>query len=95
LGGAGLAAAGVAGVAAAGFAGAVVAADAGAGAGTAFAGAAGFALGFSAGASLAASRSRRTTGASIVDDADLTNSPMSFSREMSCLLSIPSSRASS
>lgn len=41
------------------------------------------------------SRSRRATGASTVDDADLTNSPCSFSRSSTCLLVTPSSLASS
>lgn len=41
------------------------------------------------------SRSLRTTGASTVEDADLTNSPMSLSCAKSVLLSVPNSRASS
>ena len=41
------------------------------------------------------SRSRRATGASTVDDADLTNSPCSFRRSSTCLLVTPSSLASS
>jgi hypothetical protein len=41
------------------------------------------------------SRRRRTTGASIVDDADRTNSPMSLTIFNSSLLSSPSSFASS
>lgn len=41
------------------------------------------------------SRSRRATGASTVDDADLTNSPCSFKRSSTCLLVTPSSLASS
>ncbi len=42
-----------------------------------------------------ASRNFRTTGASIVDEALLTNSPNSFSLEMISLLDLPSSFASS
>ncbi len=42
-----------------------------------------------------ASRSRRATGASTVDDADLTNSPCSFSRARTSLLVTPSSLANS
>ena len=42
-----------------------------------------------------ASLSRRTTGASIVEDADLTNSPISLSWSMTALLSTPNSFASS
>ncbi len=42
-----------------------------------------------------ASRSLRTTGASTVEEADLTNSPCSFSQVRTFLLSIPSSLASS
>ena len=41
------------------------------------------------------SANRRTTGASIVEDADRTNSPMSFSLVRTTLLVIPSSFASS
>lgn len=41
------------------------------------------------------SRRRRATGASTVDDADLTNSPCSFSRARSSLLVTPSSLANS
>jgi hypothetical protein len=41
------------------------------------------------------SRSRRATGASTVDDADLTNSPCSFSRASTSLLVTPSSFANS
>jgi hypothetical protein len=41
------------------------------------------------------SRSRRATGASTVDDADLTNSPCSFSRASTSLLVTPSSLANS
>jgi len=48
-----------------------------------------------AGAAGKASRSLRATGASIVDDADLTNSPFSFNQERTFLLSRPSSFASS
>ena len=42
-----------------------------------------------------ASRSRRATGASTVDDADLTNSPCSLSRARTSLLVTPSSFANS
>jgi len=42
-----------------------------------------------------ASRSRRATGASTVDDADLTNSPCSLSRASTSLLVTPSSFANS
>jgi len=42
-----------------------------------------------------ASLSRLTTGASIVEDADLTNSPISLSWSMTALLSTPNSFASS
>jgi hypothetical protein len=42
-----------------------------------------------------ASRSRRATGASTVEDADFTNSPCSLSLASTVLLSIPSSFASS
>ena len=48
-----------------------------------------------AGAAGKASRSLRATGASTVEDADLTNSPFSFSQLRTFLLSIPSSLASS
>jgi hypothetical protein len=41
------------------------------------------------------SLSRLSTGASTVDEADLTNSPMSFSMLRTVLLSTPSSLASS
>ena len=41
------------------------------------------------------SRRRRITGASRVDEGDLTNSPMSFAIERTALLSTPSSLASS
>mgnify|MGYP000854034935 CR=1 FL=1 len=41
------------------------------------------------------SRSRRATGASTVDDADLTNSPCSLRRSSTCLLVTPSSLANS
>jgi hypothetical protein len=41
------------------------------------------------------SASRRTTGASTVDDADLTNSPMLFSSSSTVLLGTPNSLASS
>ena len=40
-------------------------------------------------------RSRRATGASTVEDADLTNSPCSLSRASTCLLVTPSSLANS
>ncbi len=66
------------------------------------AGAAGFAAAlagaFLAGAAASAGKaslSLRTTGASMVDDADLTNSPSSVSLAMTVLLSTPSSLASS
>ncbi len=75
---------------------------AGVGASAAFLAGAGFAAFFAAGSAFSfggavftESRSRRTTGASIVDDADLTNSPMSWSWAMRALLSTPNSRASS
>jgi len=42
-----------------------------------------------------ASLSLRTTGASIVEDADLTNSPISWSLAITALLSTPNSFASS
>jgi hypothetical protein len=42
-----------------------------------------------------ASFSLRTTGASIVEDADLTNSPISLSLAITALLSTPNSFASS
>ena len=42
-----------------------------------------------------ASRSLRATGASTVEDADFTNSPLSFSQARTVLLSTPSSLASS
>src|SRR5262249_58126404 len=42
-----------------------------------------------------ASRSRRATGASTVEDADLTNSPCSLSRARTSLLVTPSSLANS
>jgi hypothetical protein len=41
------------------------------------------------------SLSLRTTGASIVEDADLTNSPISWSLAITALLSTPNSFASS
>jgi hypothetical protein len=51
---------------------------------------------FAGGGSLASfSLSRRSTGASTVEEADRTNSPMSFSRLRTVLLSTPSSFASS
>lgn len=66
-------------------------------------GAAGLPAAFGAGASVAAadfpppndSRSRRATGASTVDDADLTNSPWALSRARTSLLVTPSSLANS
>jgi hypothetical protein len=60
--------------------------------------AAGFAAGVGCAAALPAgyrSRSVRTTGGSIVEDAERTNSPSSFSLVMMVLLSTPSSLASS
>jgi hypothetical protein len=42
-----------------------------------------------------ASRSLRTTGGSMVEEADRTNSPISWSLAMTTLLSTPSSFASS
>ncbi len=71
-----------AGLGAAGPAGLEAGADAGAGAGA----------GASAGK---ASRRRRTTGASTVEEADFTNSPSSLSLASTVLLSTPSSLASS
>ena len=74
------------------------------GVGAAVAGAAGFAgasgtfraVFFAGGGSLASfSLSRRSTGASTVEEADRTNSPMSFSMLRTVLLSTPSSFASS
>jgi hypothetical protein len=51
---------------------------------------------FAGGGSLASfSLSRLSTGASTVEEADLTNSPMSFSKLRTVLLSTPSSFASS
>jgi hypothetical protein len=85
-------------------AGAGAAAAAGAWAGDGAVGAAGAAglvatlAGFAAGADAAAgnaSRSRRATGASTVDDALLTNSPSSLSFARTSLLGTPSSLASS
>ena len=69
----------------------------GPGAGAAGAGAAGAFAGFLAGGgSLASfSLSRLSTGASTVEEADRTNSPMSFSMLRTVLLSTPSSFASS
>lgn len=60
---------------------------------TAGADGAGRGAGASAGASF--SLRRRITGASRVDEGDLTNSPMSFAIERTALLSTPSSLASS
>ena len=48
-----------------------------------------------AGAAGKASRNLRATGASIVDEADFTNSPLSFNQDRTFLLSRPSSFASS
>lgn len=92
------------GVAAAGAVGAAGVGAAGLGApsaglGTAFLAAAflagAFFSGASAGASGYASRNLRATGASIVEEADLTNSPISCSFARAVLLSIPSSFATS
>ncbi len=95
--------AGVGAGAAAGLAGAAELA-AGAGVGLAAAGL-GAAAGVGAGAAafsgalspalLYCSRRRRTTGGSMVDEAERTNSPMSFSFDRTSLLSSPSSLASS
>ena len=52
-------------------------------------------LALAAGAAGKASRRRRTTGGSMVDDGDFTNSPSSFSLLSRVLLSTPSSFASS
>lgn len=102
-GAAGLGAAGAAGLAAAsaaaagaGFAGPGVAVGAGvAGVALAGAGAAG-ASAFGAGLPPPKdSRSRRATGASTVEDADLTNSPCSLRRARTSLLVTPSSLANS
>ncbi len=106
-GGTGAAGAGAAGLGAAGFAGAG-AAGTGAAAAAAAAGVAGVADG-AAGAPLPAllalsgvdllppnfSRNRRATGASTVEEADLTNSPCSFSVASKSLLVTPSSFANS
>jgi hypothetical protein len=102
--GAGALAAGVAGRGGSGIAaGAAGVADA-AGAAGAAAAAAAFAGDFLATAPLPAgaalpppndSRSRRATGASTVDEADLTNSPCSLSRARTSLLVTPSSFANS
>lgn len=95
--GAGAAAAGAAGAAGVG-AGAGVGALAAGGPGTGAAAAPLPAtLGFSAGAGVVPnfSRNRRATGASTVDEADLTNSPCSFSVARSSLLVTPSSFANS
>ena len=98
--GAGATAAGAAGAGAAGTGAAGVGA-----AGTGAAGAAALAAGFFAGAFSGAdsgafpppkdSRNRRATGASTVDDADLTNSPCSLRRASTSLLVTPSSLANS
>jgi hypothetical protein len=90
-GGSGGVGAGAAGLGAAGFAGA------GAASLTAALAPAPLPAAFS-GAGLAPpndSRSRRATGASTVDDADLTNSPCSLSRASTSLLVTPSSLANS
>ena len=95
--------AGAAGASAAGASTGAGAAGAGAaGVGTAFVAAAFFTVFLAAGllsafgsAAGMASRRRRTTGGSTVDDADLTNSPISWSLVMTTLLSTPSSFASS
>jgi hypothetical protein len=91
------AAAGAAGATGALGASAITGAAGAAGAATAFFAvffAAGLASAFGAAAGIA-SRSRRTTGGSTVDDADRTNSPISWSLVMTTLLSTPSSLASS
>lgn len=89
----------------AGAAGAAGAAGFTAGAATGASGAASTGAGFLAGAFTGAfstglgppnaSRNRRATGASTVDDADLTNSPCSLSRARTSLLVTPSSFANS
>ena len=68
-----------------------------AGAAATGAGAAFFAAGLGAAGAAAgkASRSLRTTGASMVDEAERTNSPISWSLATTTLLSTPSSLASS
>jgi hypothetical protein len=93
--GAGAAAAGATGtgVGAAGAAGAAAGAGVGVAAGAGALAAADFFAG--AGAAGMASRSRRATGGSIVDEADLTNSPISLSLFRTSLLVTPSSFASS
>lgn len=86
---------GAAGVGAAGAAGGAAGGGT-TGAAATLAGAAFFAGGTSAGFDPpSASRSRRATGASTVDDADLTNSPCSLSRARTSLLVTPSSFANS
>jgi hypothetical protein len=93
--GAGGGAIGVGGAAGAGATG--FATGGAAGAAAALAGAA-FFTGGSTGATFAppnASRRRRATGASTVEDADLTNSPCSLSRARTSLLVTPSSLANS
>lgn len=95
-------AAGAAGVGAGAGAGAVTA-SLGVGTACSGAGAADLAGAFAAGGALFAagllppnvSRSRRATGASTVEDADLTNSPCSLSRARTSLLVTPSSLANS
>ncbi len=99
--GAGSGAFGAAGFGAAGLGAATASAGASGTSAAAFFGAAFFAGAFLA-AGLASppaagndSRNRRATGASTVDEADLTNSPCSFRRSSTCLLVTPSSLASS
>lgn len=91
----GAATGGATGVAATGAAGAAATAPPFVAAGAL---AAGFAAAFGAAGALAPpndSRNRRATGASTVDDADLTNSPCSLSRARTSLLVTPSSLANS
>ena len=93
-GGAGAAgAAGAAGLGAAGFAGALVAAAAATLAGEPLP--SDFAFSAAGLEPPKASRNRRATGASTVEDADLTNSPCSLSRARTSLLVTPSSLANS
>ncbi|GAA3579473.1 hypothetical protein GCM10022197_41200 [Microlunatus spumicola] len=84
---------GALGVAVVGLGAAVVLGAAGTALRAAGAAGAGRCAGASAGASF--SRRRRITGASRVDEGDLTNSPMSLAIERTALLSTPSSLASS
>jgi len=96
--GAGVAGAGATGAGAAGADPAVAGPAGAGGAGAAAAGAGDVGrggAGAAGGAAGKASRSLRTTGASTVEEADLTNSPCSFSQVRTFLLSIPSSLASS